>query len=59
MVWENVLLFGKDDMTTFERYFINDKALHKENKNPYYTLEEDIDFKDIFDEFELNLENAI
>ena len=31
-------LFGKDKMTTFERYFIADKSTHKENKVPYYTL---------------------
>lgn len=29
--------FGKDKMTTFEQYFIDDKASHKENKIPYYT----------------------
>ena len=28
--------FGKSAMTTFERYFIADKATHKEIKNPYY-----------------------
>ena len=31
-------LFGKDKITTFERLFIKDKATHKENKDPYYTL---------------------
>ncbi|MEI7429865.1 MAG: fructose-1,6-bisphosphatase [Betaproteobacteria bacterium] len=31
-------LFGKDKMATFERYFIADKATHKENRNAYYTL---------------------
>ena len=48
-------LFGKEDMTTFERYFIKDKTTHKENMNPYY------DFRDteemcnlIFQEFGLN-----
>ncbi|MCU5745334.1 fructose-1,6-bisphosphatase [Staphylococcus sp. SQ8-PEA] len=35
-------LFGKRAMTTFERYFINDKAAHKEEKNPYYHLREDV-----------------
>lgn len=29
-------LFGKDKMATFERYFIEDKATHKEEMNPYY-----------------------
>ncbi len=31
-------LFGKTKMATFERYFIDDKTPHKEEKNPYYTL---------------------
>ena len=35
---EDSPLFGKDKMTTFERYFIEDKATHKENKVPYYRL---------------------
>ena len=35
---EDSPLFGKDKMTTFERYFIADKATHKENKVPYYKL---------------------
>ncbi len=37
-------LFGKNAMTTFERYYIADKATHKEEKNAYYHLrnEEDI-----------------
>lgn len=32
----NSPLFGKEKMTTFERYFINDKNTHKEYKNAYY-----------------------
>ncbi|HEX6184753.1 MAG TPA: fructose-bisphosphatase class III [Pyrinomonadaceae bacterium] len=31
-------LFGKDRMATFETYFVEDKATHKENKNPYFKL---------------------
>ena len=31
-------LFGKDKTATFERYFLEEKELHKEIKNPYYTL---------------------
>jgi fructose-1,6-bisphosphatase-3 len=31
-------LFGKQKMTTFERYFIADKPAHKESRNPYYKL---------------------
>ncbi|TWT09238.1 fructose-1,6-bisphosphatase [Planomicrobium sp. CPCC 101079] len=34
-------LFGKREMTTFERYFIKEKETHKERKNPYYYLRED------------------
>ncbi|SIS60622.1 fructose-1,6-bisphosphatase [Salimicrobium flavidum] len=45
MVWylwtgEYSSLFGKREMTTFERYFIKDKSTHKEEKNPYYYLRE-------------------
>ena len=48
-------LFGKDDMTTFERYFIAEKETHKENKNPYFTLREDEEVcNKIFKEFELD-----
>lgn len=31
-------LFDKDKMATFERYFVADKDLHKEEKGAYYTL---------------------
>ena len=31
-------LFGKDQMTTFERFFIEDKSTHKEHTVPYYRL---------------------
>ena len=37
-------LFGKRDMTTFERYFIEDKATHEEVKNAYYKLRENEEF---------------
>ena len=37
-------LFGKDRMTTFERYFIADKATHVEHKNPYFTFAEQESF---------------
>ncbi len=33
-------LFGKDKMTTFERYFLSDKATHTELKNPYFAYAE-------------------
>ncbi|HIV86017.1 MAG TPA: fructose-1,6-bisphosphatase, partial [Candidatus Monoglobus merdigallinarum] len=29
-------LFGKDKITTFEQYFIDEPLLHVENKDPYY-----------------------
>ncbi|MFA9422403.1 MAG: fructose-1,6-bisphosphatase [Sedimentibacter sp.] len=48
-------VFGKDRMTTFERYFIDDKESHIENKNPYFNLEDNEDMcKIIFEEFGLN-----
>ncbi|WP_125711096.1 fructose-1,6-bisphosphatase [Companilactobacillus zhongbaensis] len=48
-------LFGKAAMTTFERYFIEDKALHKEVKNPYYSLRKEEWFADeLLKEFDLN-----
>ena len=34
-------LFGKDKAATFERYFLAEKELHKENKNPYYAKVDD------------------
>ncbi|MRH41673.1 fructose-bisphosphatase class III [Aquibacillus halophilus] len=45
MVWylwsgEYSSLFGKKEMTTFERYFIKDKQTHIERKNLYYYLRE-------------------
>ncbi|MCR8745377.1 fructose-1,6-bisphosphatase [Romboutsia lituseburensis] len=52
-------LFGKDDMTTFERYFIVDKEAHKENKNPYFKLREDEKMcEKIFEEFNLDTKDA-
>ncbi len=42
MLWQGATspLFAKDRMRTFERYFLKDKALHKEIMNPYFTLRE-------------------
>lgn len=52
-------LFGKDDMTTFERYFIEEKESHKENKNPYFKLREDEKMCErIFEEFNLDFKDA-
>ncbi|MFC4402571.1 fructose-1,6-bisphosphatase [Gracilibacillus xinjiangensis] len=60
MVWylwtgEYSSLFGKRAMTTFERYFIKDKASHKEVKNHYYYLRENEDVcRRILEEFDLD-----
>ncbi|WP_046181382.1 fructose-bisphosphatase class III [Domibacillus tundrae] len=60
MVWylwtgEYSSLFGKREMTTFERYFIKDKETHRERKNPYYSLREDEEIcRKILTEFDLN-----
>lgn len=48
-------LFGKDKMTTFERYFIDDKETHVEKKNPYFKLQDNEKMCNlIFKEFDLN-----
>lgn len=52
-------LFGKDKMTTFERYFIDDKETHIEKKNHYFELEDDEKACNmIFEEFGLNPEES-
>lgn len=33
-------LFGKDKITTFERYFLDNKKTHEEKRDPYYSLRE-------------------
>lgn len=60
-IWlhENSPLFGKNKMATFERYFLEDKELHKEKKNPYYELLEDEDtVNNILKEFGLDPEDS-
>lgn len=49
-------LFGKKKMATFERYYIEDKATHKEGRNAYYTLafNEEKYCDKILEEFELD-----
>lgn len=37
-------LFGRERMTTFERYFIADAATHEEPKGPYYALRDSPEF---------------
>ena len=50
-------LFGKDKMTTFERYFIDDKETHIENKNYYFKLEDSEEMcRRILKEFNLDPE---
>ncbi len=47
-------LFGKKEMTTFERYFITEKETHTEEKNSYYQLrEEEETILNILKEFHL------
>lgn len=48
MLWQSPLspLFCKNQMRTFERYFIADKTAHQEIMDPYFTLRKD---KDILD----------
>jgi fructose-1,6-bisphosphatase-3 len=55
----NSPVFGKAKMTTFERYFIEDKSTHVEEKNPYYSWyekEETVDM--ILEEFGLPKEGS-
>jgi fructose-1,6-bisphosphatase-3 len=37
-------LFGKEKMATFETYFVEDKATHKEPSNPWFRWVHDFDF---------------
>lgn len=60
-IWENQNspVFGKAKMTTFERYFIADKATHEEPKNPYYRLLENEEVVNrILEEFGLDTSEA-
>ncbi len=52
-------LFGKKKMATFERYFIEDKALHKEQTNAYFSFRDDEEvIKMILRDFDLNAERS-
>lgn len=55
----NSPVFGKDKMTTFERYFVEDKETHKEVKNSYYSMldREDI-LNRILEEFGLSTKKS-
>ncbi|GAA0179370.1 fructose-1,6-bisphosphatase [Clostridium sediminicola] len=51
--------FGKDKMTTFERYFISDKKTHHEKLSNYYQYRNDKDFVyNLLKEFSLNPETS-
>ncbi|HZK05261.1 MAG TPA: fructose-1,6-bisphosphatase [Actinomycetaceae bacterium] len=52
-------LFGKSKMSTFENYFVADKAVRKEVYNPYYTLYEDPEMcNKILEEFDVPAETG-
>ena len=52
-------LFGKDQMTTFERCFVEDKATHKEYTVPYYKyINQKKTCEMILEEFGLDPENS-
>lgn len=52
-------LFGKDQMTTFERLFIEDKKTHKEITAGYFALRDDKEFcEKVLEEFGLDPEKS-
>jgi fructose-1,6-bisphosphatase-3 len=52
-------LFGKDQMTTFERYFIDDKTTHKENSDPYFSCVDNPKTAGmVLEEFELSVSGS-
>jgi len=52
-------VFGKDKMTTFERYLVAEKETHKEKKNSYYRLlEQEEVINRILEDFGLDKSNA-
>lgn len=52
-------LFGKDRICTFERYFVEERTLRIEKKNPYYTLIERKDIAEkILTHFQIPLEDG-
>lgn len=58
-VGEYSSLFGKKEMTTFERYFIADKSAHFEEKNAYYQMRNNQSVcENILKEFDLLREDA-
>ena len=60
-IWSNEKspLYGKDKMTTFERYFLKDELAKQEEKNPYYAfIEREETVKKIFDEFGIDFQTG-
>ena len=52
-------VFGKDRMTTFERYFIEDETTHIENKNPYFICADRKDYAiKVLHEFGITAEDS-
>ena len=52
-------VFGKDKITTFDHYFVEDKSTHKETMNPYYQLSQKEEFcRRILQEFGLPEEGS-
>ena len=52
-------VFGKDKMTTFERYFVDAQETHKEVKNSYYNFVDDENIiNKILEEFGLDTKDA-
>ena len=52
-------VFGKDKMTTFEHYFVEDKSTYKEVMNPYYQLSLKEEFCNrLLEEFGLPVEGS-
>ena len=53
-------MFGKERITTFERLYINDKETHVEEKNPYYSLMNNVDVVEkLLKEFGCDEKNGI
>ncbi len=53
-------LFGKDRITTLERYFITDKQSHRETKDAYFALIHDAVFCDkVLSEFGMDTKNGL
>ena len=56
---KNSPIFCKNAMKTFERYFIDDKKLGEEIKNPFYNFSEDENYCiKVLEEFGINKENG-